>query len=331
MIIIKRLNAAVKKIEYELPLFLILSVKLPLGQIKIYGLAYYLLAAVVAVLLGGVLRKAEKGTKTAYMIFIALLLAGDLTKFVLMPEAPGSLVLYGKAFSVLCFLLCLVLLRKPIPCLQKPGFVLLVPLLCTAGIVAGQSFVFFFIPVVLIILTFEKYRAKAPGIQFTFTATAAVAVILPLALLVWGGNSESLTIDFLGFKPAFRVMARTGVLKAFATVLPLLAVFPAFWLKARKASENSAFKRILLLCTAAPVLSFVLCTFFFYPFSDGWKFYVSAVLLTQFCMLFYLLDAGEKTVMDTFGKMTSFLQNNPVFLLGILIYLVKIPQLIYPV
>lgn len=330
MKIIKAMTATLKKIEYELPLFLILAVKLPLGQIRVYGPSYYLLAAVIAALLGGVLRKAEKGVKTAYMIFVALLLAGDLTKFVLMPEAPGPFVLYGKAFSVLCFLLCLILIRKPVPCLQKPVYVLLVPLLCAVGIIGGQSFVFFFIPVVLIVLIFEMRRAKTPGIHLALAATAVVAVILPLALLMWGGGGP-FAIGFLGFKPAFRVLARTGALKALAAVLPLLAVFPVLWLKARKTSENKAFKQILLLCATAPALSFVLCIFFYYPFSDGWKFYVSAVLLAQFCMLFFFLDAGEKMVMDLFRKTANFLQNNPLFLLVLLIYLVKIPQFLYPV
>ena len=326
---VAKMKTALKKIEYELAVFLILAVKLPFEQLRFYAPAYYFSAAAAAIFFGAVLRRAEKEAKTYWMVFAAFLLAGDMMKTLMMPSASSAFVLYGKVFSILCYLLCVFLIRKPRLFFHKPVFGWLIPPLCAAGILASQSFVFFFIPSVLILMVFEKYKSKQTGKDFIWAATFSVSILLALALLSRGWDGRYFSIGFFGFKTAFSVLAKTGILKALTAVLPLLPVFPAMWVRAFRTSADKGLRRLLALCGAAPFAVFILCVFFYYPVSDGWKYYVSAVLFTQFCMLFYFLDSREKTVTDAFALTAGFFKKNPLILLAVLVYLIKASQILY--
>jgi hypothetical protein len=153
--------------------------------------------------------------------------------------------------------------------------------------------------------------------------------LMPLALILRGTGSGYFAMGFLGPKAAVSVLAHTGILKALAAVLPLFFIFAAGWLKAYKTAVDKRLRRILLLCMLEPFFIFAVSIFFYYAVSDGWKYYVSAVLLTQFCMLFYFLNAREKTVTDAFAKFAGFFEKNLLVLLAVLIYLVKAPLLFY--
>ena len=115
------------------------------------------------------------------------------------------------------------------------------------------------------------------------------------------------------------------------TALPLIIIFAMLWSDAFKAAADKRLKTILMLCLLEPVFVLLSNIFLYYSVSDGWKYYIFAAAFTQFCMLFYFWDSGQKSVIQSAVKIGGFFKKNPVFLLAVIIYLIKFADVIYKI
>lgn len=326
----KRIVAVFKKIEYELPVFLILAVKLPVEQFKPYGFVYLALCALSALFLGRFMRCAGC-EKKSILLFIALLLAGDLIKILFLPSFSDPVDIVRKAISLLCFILTPAALRGSDSGFRKPVFAWGAPALCSAGTLAWPSFLFFYLPAVLIMSAHGHRPGKKNRLDFAYHATWFLPVLLACAYAVFGIFTGKKLLGFIPFPYGFKILPLRDISLALAAMLPLIVLFIFIWFLALRAAADRKTKRLLAVCLAEPAAVMLLSLFAYYAVSDGWKYCIAAVVFTWFCLLFYFLNAREKTVADAFEKTAGYLMKNPFILLALLIYLVKSAQIFYPV
>lgn len=319
----------IEKVMFEIPIFLILAVKLPFEQLKDYGISYFVLSITVALLLGRLLRRAEASQKTFYLFFTAFLLAGDMMKSVFMPSATFSYILFCKMASFLCFLLAVLIIRKPVAFLQRLFVYRFIPFICTIGILLSPSFSLFFIPTVLLLIAFENYKVKKTGFDFVFLSTLFVSLFISTIFIAIGfaGNNKFMGIVPIDF--AFKILAWGEILKTFAAVFPLIVIFSILWYHAYKSTFDKRLKRIIICSFLEPFFILLSNIFIYYAASDGWKFYIFMAVFTQFCLLFYFFDSREKAVADAVEKVVGFLKKNLLILLAVMIYLIKFADVFY--
>ena len=327
----KKMAVLFKKVEYELPVFLILAVKLPVEQIKVYGPFYIALCDAAALLLGSVIRHSGSSGRIFIMIFAALLLAGDMTKTLFMPAYTGSSDIFLKAFSLLCFLAALAVLRRAgsgfHPALIRWGM----PVLCVAGTLAWPSFLFFYLPAILILSAYEHAGKGEKGFRFSFHAVWVLPALFAAGYAAYGYSTGTKPLGIVPVVFLIKILPLRDILLALAAALPLIVLFVLFWRLALRSETDKKTKRLLALCAALPAGIMLLNFFAYYAISDGWKYYIAAALFAQFCLLFYFIDAREKLVETATEKTAGFLLKNPIILLIMLIYLVQSAQIFYPV
>jgi len=325
----KSFQKAIEKVEFELPVFLILAMKLPFEQLKTYWFSYLILSFAAAWLLGEIIRRTEKNMKIYCLFFIAFLLSGDMMKSLFMPAVTFSYILYGKAASFLCFLLAVLIIRSPAPLFQRPVFTRYLPFLCAAGIILGPSFAFFFIPIVLILLLFEGCKTGKTGLDSVFWMVLLGSLLISAAFIVSGYLSDFRYMGVVPLKVAFKIITWGELFKAAAAVLPLIAMFALLWADAYKKALDKRLKRIILVCMTEPLLVILINILFYYTASDGWQYTIFIIVFTQFCLLFYFLDSGEKTVAGSAGKIGGFLKKNLLVLMAVIVYLIKFADIVY--
>jgi len=327
----KKIAALFKKVEYELPVFLILAVKLPLEQVRVYGFFYYALCLAAALFLGGVIRQANGLGRTFVLVFVALLLAGDITKTLFMPAYTGSSDIFLKALSLLCFFAALTALRHCGNGRCKPVFAWSVPVLCLAGTLARPSFLFFYLPTVLFLNAYEHAGKGKNGFLFSFHAAWFLPTLCAAGYAAYGFYTGTKPLGIVPFTFLFKILPLRDILLALAAALPLIVLFIVLWHLARRSAADKKTRCLLGLCTAQPAVVLLLNFFAYYAVSDGWKYYIAAALFTQFCLLFYFVAEREQAVVCSFEKTACFLLKNPFILLVLLIYLIKSAQVFYTV
>ncbi len=326
----KKFTHTLEKFEYEIPFFLILAVKLPFPQMKTYGISFLILSAAAAVLLGRVIRRADKGLKLFYLFFVALMLSGDMMKEIFMPETVSLSILSGKTASFLCFLLSVLIIRAPVPLFSAPGLRWSVPFICAAGIIAGPSFAVFFVPVILILLVYENYSAGKSGFDGVFIATCLVTLLISAAFIAIGLQSGTRYMGFVPFGFVFKILDRAEMFKGLAAALPFILVFAALWAGAYKSAPEKKLKRILVFCVAEPIFAVFINIFFYYAVSDGWKYYIFMAFFTQFCLLFYFWDKHGNAVAGSAEKLGLLFKKRPYLPFIAMIYLIKAAEILYP-
>ena len=327
----KKIAALFKKVEVELPVFLILAVRLPVEQIKVYGIFFYALCFAAALLAGSVIRNAGELKRIFSLIFVALFFAGDTAKTLFMPAYTVSADILLKALSLLCFLAALVVLRRSGSGRVKPVFTWLFPALCCAGTLAWPSFLFFYLPAVLILSAYEYAGKGKPGFRLSFHASWFLPALCAAGYTAYGYYSGTTPLGIVPFSMMIKILPPRDILPALAAALPLIVLFALLWGIARRGSADKKTKRLFAICAAHPAAVMLFNFFAYYAVSDGWKYYIAAALFTQFCLLFYFADAREKAVETAVERTAGFLLEKPFVLLVILIYLVVSPQIFYPV
>jgi hypothetical protein len=327
----KMIAALFKKVEYELPVFLILAVKLPVEQVGVYGFFYYALSLAAAFFLGGVIRQANGLGRNFVLVFAALFLAGDMTKTLFMPAYTVSSDIFLKAFSLLCFLAALTALRRSASGSHSTFFAWSIPVLCLVGTLAWPSFLFFYLPAVLILTAYENTGMEKDGSRFTFHAAWFFPALTAAGYAAYGYYTGTKPLGIVPFTFLFKLLPLRDILFALAAALPLIVILIPLWHLALRSAAGKKTRCLLGLCAAQPAVVLLFNFFAYYAVSDGWKYYIAAALFTQFCLLLYFIDAREKTVEAAFEKTAGFLLKNPFILLAILIYLVQSAQIFYPV
>lgn len=326
---------AIKKIEYGLPLFLLLGVKLPFEQWKTAGMSFLFLCAAVAVLMAYVIRRTGEGGKPFVFILMALLLSGDMTKSLFMPSfsfsyAPSlSAGAVLKTVSFLIFLLAAFLIRKPCGVFDKPAFKFTLPFICGAGVLFSPSFLLFFVPVLLLFSSYEHLKKDTGKIDKTGLIILIFCLVVSAFFIAksLSGNYKILGVSDIGF--VFTKLAWNGFGKALLTILPLFLIFAVIWSFAYKTTSDKRMRRFVLFCALEPLLVVLLNVFFYYAASDGWKYCILTAYFTQFCLVFYLWDSGEKPVSDAVKKLGGFFRKNLFVLLAAIVYLVKSADILY--
>ena len=142
-------------IEYELPLFLLLAFKVPYTQLWPYAPPALLLAAVLAVLGGRLIRSAES-TRVAVLLLLILAVAGDMMKTILLPQITSIAVLYAKTGSAAMFFIAVMLIQRAGKAENPWIYTVALTILCFAGPLLHPAFLLFFLPVLLLLMVYEK-------------------------------------------------------------------------------------------------------------------------------------------------------------------------------
>lgn len=317
------------KVEYELPAFLILAFKLPYSQIKSNGVSFLLISAVMAFLLGKVIRRAEQKERIYLIFFAAVFLSGDMMSTIFMPAFTDLHIIAYKLASLLCFLAAVLIIRKPLTRLQKPVFKYSLPILCIFGMLASPGFAFFYLPVILILISYEKYKTKEIKRDYTFLAVWSVPLLFIVFLILLSLFSSKKYLGLINIGFVFRILAWNSILKVLIVTLPLIIIFTMIWLNAYKTSNDKKFKRIILFCLLEPLWIVIANIFCYYAVSDGWEYYFFIAAFNQFCLLFYFWDSHEKAVAGSAGRIGGFFKKYPALLLAVVIYLAKMSDVLY--
>lgn len=313
-------------IEYELPLFVLLAFKVPYAQLWPYAPPALLLAAGLAVLGGRLLRRAES-TRAAVLLLLVLAVAGDMMKTILIPQITSVAVLYAKTGSAAMFLLAVMLIHRAGKADKPLIYTVTLTVLCVAGPLLNPAFLLFFLPVLLLLMVYEKQ-----------TKRRAVSTLFPLLGAVAAGVWQWVTPAAQGLKQLgpidleyiFTVSRPLVVVRAIVPCLPVAVMFGWLWFRGLRAAKTPAAKTVCAAAGMLPPLQLLLSFFIAYAVSDGWFYYVSAAVFGQFVSVLYLLHAGESCACTHARDLADRFLRRSVLPLLMVVYAIVSSSLLYP-
>lgn len=318
-----------EKIEYEMPIFLILAYRLPYGHIDAKRMVFFALCLVTALFFGQVIRRQEEKYKIAILAVVSMLLSGKIFETIFMPSFTFQYVLYTKALSFFIFFLIIFIIRRPLSAMRKPQLLWIVPVLCVIGIIINTAFLILFVPVILLILAYERQKSGDKTFNAVFFATLLLVAVTVIALFSVSYVGDIKYLWFADFSNSFRGFPWREILNTIAVILPLIAIFAYIWIIAIKSNPQKGLKTIYFLCMAEPVVAVFINLFIFYIYSEGWEYYIYAAPFTQFCLVFYFLDSKDNSVSKAFDRIDRLVRKNAVLTIVAIIYLLMIDHYLY--
>lgn len=315
-----------EQIEYELPLFVLLALKVPYAQVWPYAPPALLLAAGLALLGGCLLRRAES-TRAAVLLLLVLAVAGDMMKTILIPQITSVAVLYAKTGSVAMFLLAVMLIHRAGKAEKPLIYTITLTVLCVAGPLLNPPFLLFFLPIVLLMIMYEK-QTKRRAVSPLFPLLGAVAAGVWLWVIPAAQGIKQLGLIDLEY--IFTVSRPLVVMRAIVPCLPVAALFGWLWFRGFRAAKTPAAKTVCAAAAMLPPMQLLLSFFIAYAVSDGWLYYVSAAVFGQFVSVLYLLHAGKSCIFTPAIDFAGRFLRRPVLPLLMVVYAVVSSLLLYP-
>lgn len=313
-------------IEYELPLFLLLAFKVPYTQLWPYAPPALLLAAVLAVLGGRLIRSAES-TRVAVLLLLILAVAGDMMKTILLPQITSIAVLYAKIGSVALFLLAVILVQRAGKAENPWIYTVALTILCFAGPLLHPAFLLFFLPVLLLLMVYEKQtKRRAASPLFPLLGAVAAAVWLWVIPATQGAKQ----LGLIDLEYIFTVSRPLVVVRALVPCLPVAMLFGWLWFRGLRAAKTPATKTVCAAAGMLPPMQLLLSFFIAYAVSDGWYYYVSAAVYGQFVSALYLLYAEESCACKPARDLAGRFLRRPVLPLLMVVYGIVVSTLLYP-
>jgi len=317
--------------------------KVTAGFLAVFTLLSLLTAFILtAVLLGRVIQVAETDIRPA-VIVLAILFCCVGNSVMMYAYIVGMLDIYWYIFAALAVL-----------CVKNKTARWLVPVLCVLGIANHYAFVFSFLPLILLLLYIETDTVQPPkGARALFWLSAAVSfaaavyfvfianatITLPQEdfiasiksrtdLPVWADYfsgyfffTDRQGMEVGGVKGLLEALAGTAAesfrlqntLRILAGAAPLLILFGFLWYKAIGFSSGRREKRRLVLCALLP-----LCALPALVISSDLSRWVSAALMSQFAIIFYLLFSGNEAIHKSIALLKSKITANPLYLAAVL-------------
>jgi len=300
------------------------------SRIFIYGFTFsgtLLLCFYVSVILGYVIQKSEN--KLSLFILTLLYLSSSIS--------PAAYFVQGNFGRMEIYIFLFVLIVFSV--IDKKLWCWFIPALCFMSIATHLVSIFFYMPLVFIILVYKfinkENKNKKEGILLISTTVIIILsflyfVILSKSTLIFNDEDEfvnalknktdivdygsSLHYDyFLSITDTFNVVSKyftpaIELIRKFLCILqnlPLFLFFILFWKKCVNFEQKRSMKLIFLLSMLLPLLSIPA----FILFID-WGRWVIMLLTVQFMLVFYFLYMREAAVVYTANKFSIIVQKN---------------------
>ncbi|HOU11315.1 MAG TPA: hypothetical protein PL044_03720 [Clostridiales bacterium] len=265
------------------------------------------LCAFTAWIFNGVIKRADEDRKASLITLTAILLAGYASHPVLSLDNwyKDSHIFAGAAVAALFFL--------SLYAVGRPSMAWRIPVYCALAGVIEPLFLFTFLPAVLLALAEKKVSTKNKSGRYT--AALALAFLLPFAAFLifgWGAAKRNQTDPIFSFPAgAWRLPALSA-----AVLLPAIVLAAVLWISILKHGQEKKAAAITALALAAPVVSIV--SLFI---RDTHVNFIASAVFSQFCLLIYFADAGNKAVLSALEAMEAFFKKNRLLFYIMLIYL----------
>jgi hypothetical protein len=308
-------------------------------------LTFLLVYALLALLLGAMLRRVPSEQKSAAVFLVAVFLFANFSVKVFVHNI-GLLDIYLYLFVLLAAI-----------CLKNKYARWLLPLICLAGVATHYGFVMIFFPLVFVMLCCELSRAthKASGVALTAASVAATLagsvyfVIFSNSFIrldretvltylqsksgfpVWRFfvegilfyNDTNTGIQVSGFSGFLEILRETaaesfrpaGFAGSLILLTPLFLFFFFIWKNAIKYSTGGFEKTVFLFCLALPLPLLP-----WFVFSTDTPRFLAEIIVVQFSALFYMLFDGNKAVTASLKKTEDYLKKYPLVLLLLLVF-----------
>lgn len=303
-----QMKTVYQKIEYELPLFVFLSIKtlyeLPYLKPTFASFSAIFLCGFIAWLLGGIIRRADSNLKTAVIFFIAFLLAGSvLNGIVFAGNFINRWLVVKNALLVFGLFVTFVSVNKTSDRWR-------IPIVCFVCCSMQPFFAVFYLPAVLTLLFYHPAKEKPSPDKLLIATVIAAAVAAfflfgKMFIVVEGVNQISFALLNL------KVFAYSV-----AIIAPLFLILILFWIEMIKAGSNKQLKTVVILILLAPGISLFSLFITNPPFS-----FISMAILFQLCFFFYFLSAKDPVFLLALKKFSGFLGRHLTLALLSLIYL----------
>lgn len=306
-------------------------------------LTFLLVYALLALLLGAMLRRVPAEQKPAVVCLLAVFLFANFSVRVFIQNI-GLPDIFLFLFALLAAV-----------CLKNKYAKWLVPLLCIAGAATHYGFIFIFFPPVFTLTVYELARAKQKTGAAVRAAAGAAATVassvyfmlfsnnfvkmdsdqvyaylqskadFPVwryfvdGILFYTDNSAGVELDgFSGFMAVLKETAAEGFRPAgFAgsilLLTPLFLFFFYVWKGAFKQSARRLDKIVFLLCIALPLPLLP-----WFVFSTDTPRFLGEIFVAQFTVLFYMLYDRNEAVAGSLKKAETFFKKYPLVLLLLL-------------
>lgn len=311
--------------------------------------AYVLAFVLVALLLGTLIRNAGEDVRKALIFMV--------TYFLIAKYAMWVWFIYFGIFDVFWFLFALL----SIIFINNRYTMWFVPLLCFFGMATHYAFAFISMPTIAVILLYDlienKYAKRNLILTIVSFATMAMTsvyfFIFANRTINLQGNElvdyvySKLDYPFTDFfktyialyfdpeaqslintlKDLWAYVSAAGLkyyLLIFWPAIPVLLFLAFMWFKTIKASENKSEKLFFLLCIALPLAALPA-----FVFSNDLYRLLSQFIISQFCLIFYLIYKENKAAIISLTSISRFLIKYPELLFVLialsLSYSYKIP------
>jgi len=235
--------------------------------------------------------------------------------------------------------------------LKKPFLRWTIPLLCGIAISVHQGYMFSYMPSLAIPLLYEIYKNKYSKINIAVFLLSCFSAIL--LFIIFQVSPSKVPFDnalyfsdylsnfadfkvsvvmlynvyFANFKESFygyvQPLLLSYVVPACITILtyslPLILIFGVLWKNCFCNTGNRFLKFIFILCAFSPLI-FIPIIFLLNDLDR----YISAIINTQFILIFYFIYSNESSVIDSVIKIGNFFDKHFLLLIVTIIFLCSI-------
>lgn len=292
-----------KKIEYELIIFIFLTVKLvfmyrlwPLGLPVFVSLLFF---AFFSFVFGKILRETVGEEKKIFTMLMALFLSSAVPNMVFSPQ---NLATPNMVYKNILFVTCLILSAVFLDGKESKWRIPLFGLLCTA---VDPLFALLFFPTIALMLFYRLGSKKASKDYLYILLLSLVALLLGFLISFFFGHADwpLASVNWL------------GLLSNTVRVLPLIVFFAFIWFKAFRKIQNRHLKLTIILIIFASILP--LSALFL---QSNYTNPLMVAIFSQFVILAIFLIKDDEFY-PVFYESTSFLHQKPLYVLLTLIYL----------
>jgi len=287
------------------------------------------LSFVISVCIGTAIRKAKDDMKY-FLLLASLLWVSAFTS----PSAYFLNCNFGRVeiFAQIILFVAMLIIRKP-------TIRWLVPLLAVIVMATHLILVFFYIPLIGILLLHELLKNEKPHKRdiLLFIATAKTILAIFIAYLLFGRGTFIFDdarsfYEYLSAKTDLIIGEWELHMTMFASLedhlvhwrnrvslgfhgnwtvlmsMPLVSLFVAFWLKCFRTEVTKTMKLFFLL----PILALLYQAVAFFIFFDFGR-WMTMVINVQFMTLFYLAMVKNRTVLSVAQAITPFVKRHAFF------------------
>jgi hypothetical protein len=293
---------------------------------------------ITSLLLSKVIKQFDENVRTFVIGFVVLYLASPFCVSYLFTRA---YITYLDYFIILCIILSIIVIQYKKLCW-------FLPLICCCIIATHLVSLFYFIPIISIVLIYEYIKNKT----FKFIVLLIMAMSTYFSLFFYfiffsKSNLKYNTLEqILSHLPnirdegsmtlilnaeyfftlyetfAFHILPQVSwlfsyLLSSIILLSPLIVIISFVWIFAIRNENNNKMKLLFLSSSILPIIYAIPC---FILFCD-WPRWFGFIFTNQFLLIFYYLYSKEKSIIYAIQKIGNFAKNHIFVSLMTIVYL----------